>query len=350
MDIVDLTESPALSPQYKGKRRQQTEGSSPQPKKRRTKKDQTEGAGGSKAIKPPKTKPEKRTDAAGRTVRFASAASQKVQERIARAMPGSGHRLFLIDRKLVAPVGSDGGPIEEFNVLGATANVYKVTISRHPSCSCPDHAKGNVCKHLLFVMLRVIRLAETDSLVWQRALLTSEAEQVLGGERSTRMDEAVMAAESVREQYQRMTGKTEAGAAADAAGAKARRAIEGDCPICFEDLQAEGNGAQEPLVFCKECGNNVHKQCFERWTNSKKAAGVPITCVLCRAPWEVPADPGDGDKSSYVNLASHSEAHRGASASLEDLYGDRAVWIQANQGLMGRRAAANLWAASQGRM
>ncbi len=59
---------------------------------------------------------------------------------------------------------------------------------------------------------------------------------------------------------------------------------------------------------------------------------------------------GDGDKSSYVNLASHSEAHRGASASLEDLYGDRAVWIQANQGLMGRRAAANLWAASQGRM
>lgn len=89
MDIVDLTESPALSPQYKGKRRQQTEGSSPQPKKRRTKKDQTEGAGGSKAIKPPKTKPEKRTDAAGRTVRFASAASQKVQERIARAMPGA---------------------------------------------------------------------------------------------------------------------------------------------------------------------------------------------------------------------------------------------------------------------
>ena len=61
------------------------------------------------------------------------------------------------------------------------------------------------------------------------------------------------------------------------------------------NLQAEGNGAQEPLVFCKECGNNVHKQCFERWTNSKKAAGVPITCVLCRAPWHmVPADPGVG--------------------------------------------------------
>ncbi|KAK9841932.1 hypothetical protein WJX84_004500 [Apatococcus fuscideae] len=265
-------------------------------------------------------------------------------------MPGSGHRLFLIDRKLVAPVGSDGGPIEDFNVLGATANVYKVRVSRHPSCTCPDHGKGNVCKHLLFVMLRVIRLAETDPLVWQRALLTSEAEQVLAGERSTRMDEAVMAAESVRQQYQRMTGKTEAGAAADAARDEGRRAVEGDCPICFEDLQAAAEGNQEPLVFCKECGNSVHRQCFERWTSSKRASGDAITCVLCRAPWDVPADPGEGGKSTYVNLASHSDAHRGGGASLQDLYGDRAVWIQANQGLMGRRAAANLWASSQGRI
>ena len=52
--------------------------------------------------------------------------------------------------------------------------VYKVTVSRHPSCTCPDFQKGNFCKHLLFVMLRVIRLADTDPLVWQRALLTSE--------------------------------------------------------------------------------------------------------------------------------------------------------------------------------
>ena len=30
--------------------------------------------------------------------------------------------MFLLDRKTVAPVGSDSGPIEEFAVLGATAN------------------------------------------------------------------------------------------------------------------------------------------------------------------------------------------------------------------------------------
>ena len=45
---------------------------------------------------------------------------------------GSGHRLFLIDRKLIAPVGSDGGPVEDFNVLGATANGEKTV-----SCIIP---------------------------------------------------------------------------------------------------------------------------------------------------------------------------------------------------------------------
>jgi hypothetical protein len=52
--------------------------------------------------------------------------------------------------------------------------VYDVTISRHPHCSCPDHAKGNLCKHILFVMLRVLKLSTTNPLVWQKALLTKE--------------------------------------------------------------------------------------------------------------------------------------------------------------------------------
>jgi uncharacterized Zn finger protein len=52
--------------------------------------------------------------------------------------------------------------------------VYTVTISRSPHCSCPDHAKGNVCKHILFTMLRVLRLPQDNPIVWQKALLTKE--------------------------------------------------------------------------------------------------------------------------------------------------------------------------------
>ncbi len=68
----------------------------------------------------------------------------------------------------------ENGPAEEFSVLGATANVYSVSVGKHPNCSCPDFQKGNLCKHYLFVMLRVLRLDRSDPLVWQKALLKSE--------------------------------------------------------------------------------------------------------------------------------------------------------------------------------
>lgn len=42
-----------------------------------------------------------------------------------------------------------GGPSIKLNVLGSTGNVYEVTISKVPKCSCPDAMK--VC--LSFVVL-----------------------------------------------------------------------------------------------------------------------------------------------------------------------------------------------------
>lgn len=82
--------------------------------------------------------------------------------------------MFLISTKELAPAGAPGGRAQEFVVLGATGNVYNVKISRHPHCNCPDHEKGNLCKHILFVMLRVLKLSTSNPLVWQKALLTTE--------------------------------------------------------------------------------------------------------------------------------------------------------------------------------
>ncbi len=39
-----------------------------------------------------------------------------------------------------------------------------------------------------------------------------------------------------------------------------RKAIEGDCPICFMELCPD----TEEIVYCKAaCGNNIHQSCFE---------------------------------------------------------------------------------------
>lgn len=54
-----------------------------------------------------------------------------------------------------------------------------------------------------------------------------------------------------------------------------------------------------------------------------------------------------GLNKEYVNLREVSHQHRTADTSLHSLYGDTAVWIQANNGRMGRRQAANLWRLSQ---
>ncbi|KAL0031719.1 hypothetical protein WJX79_003146 [Trebouxia sp. C0005] len=271
---------------------------------------------------------------------------------MARAMPNSGHRLFLLDRNLVSPMTSENGPVEKFSVLGATANVYSVSVGRHPSCSCPDFQKGNVCKHYLFVMLRVLRLSESDPLVWQKALLKSEAEQVLGGTRSTRADAEVLADQSVISHYRRVTGKDAASTSAAAAGphdaASKQRPIEGECAICYDSLKADGPAPEDKVTFCHECGNNVHVECFKRWSASKKGSGEPVTCVYCRCPWVV-ASGGSGASlnKDYVNLRDVSHEHQSADMSLHSLYGDTAVWIQAHNGRMGRRQAANLWRLSQ---
>ena len=56
--------------------------------------------------------------------------------------------------------------------------VYQVEAGRLPHCTCPDFAKGNICKHYLYVMIRVLRLRQDDPVVWQKALLPKEAEEV----------------------------------------------------------------------------------------------------------------------------------------------------------------------------
>lgn len=56
--------------------------------------------------------------------------------------------------------------------------------------------------------------------------------------------------------------------------------------LCLSSrCQADGKAPEDKVTFCQECGNNVHVECFKRWTASKKDSGEPVTCVYCRCPW-----------------------------------------------------------------
>jgi hypothetical protein len=67
-------------------------------------------------------------------------------------------RFFCVDRTRTSETS------EEFKILGSTGNQYKVTIDKQPDCSCPDGAKGNTCKHRLFVLLRILQIPLSSNL------------------------------------------------------------------------------------------------------------------------------------------------------------------------------------------
>lgn len=105
---------------------------------------------------------------------------------------------------------------------------------------------------------------------------------------------------------------------------------------------------QDAIVFCKACGNNVHRDCFQAWAAAKQ--GAALTCVWCRAPWPKETASKPAAAADYVNLRDHSALHKSANTSLNALYGNEsAIWIGAHTGQYSMRQAVNMARAASGR-
>lgn len=211
--------------------------------------------------------------------RFRTHAVQSYIEIKARAM---SQRLTVISRERC---GTDEVPEEKVTMAGSTGNVYTQHIGHVPSCDCPHAKKGNQCKHIIYVMLRVLKAPE--DIAYQLALTSSELQTLFKNAAPIPTDAC---------QH-------------DDDNDGNRKPIEGECPICYCDFEPR----KEAIVYCKAaCGNNVHKGCMQSWIASKGAAKA--TCPYCRAKWE-DADFGAGfigkadlngakkNREGYVNIA-----------------------------------------------
>ncbi|KAI9445094.1 hypothetical protein H4582DRAFT_883725 [Lactarius indigo] len=218
-----------------------------------------------------------------RDATFKKSCPKNILDRVARVM---SQRFFMIDRR------REGNELkEEFKVLGSTGNVYTVTIGKLPSC---DYAsRGNHCKHILFIYLKVLQVPQSSDLWYQKALLTGELESIFT---NAPLAPGVLAHDGVRNAYASATGKNQT-----ATSSSTKRRVPGpedDCSICYESMHGESEGR---LTFCEECGNALHSECFEQWRRS----AAELTCVWCRAKW----NQGDINESSagpssegYINL------------------------------------------------
>ncbi|XP_021894928.1 mitogen-activated protein kinase kinase kinase 1 [Carica papaya] len=201
--------------------------------------------------------------------------AQPVTDRIFRAMR---HHLRLLHRSE-----------STFFVLGATGNVYIVGLTTTPTCTCPD--RTSPCKHILFVLIRVLGVSPDDNCLRRRTLRPCRLSRLLS---SPTLPES-MAGPGLRERFHQLFFQSEV---ASTCSHMSRVEIEDGtlCPVCLEEIGGDGG---QSVVACRSCRNLIHEECLARWKKSRGRR--PASCVICRARWR--DDRNHQDK--YLNLSAY---------------------------------------------
>lgn len=173
-------------------------------------------------------------------------------------------------------------------MTGSTGNIYTVVVARQPTCDCPQGNEGKQCKHVIYVLAKVLHARH--EYVYQLALLATELQEIFA------RAPPPLNGDHDEEGHEKSKG---------------RKPVEGDCPICFSDMEEEG---REKIVWCRAaCGQNIHKECFEMWASTKRkqsGSNAQVTCPYCRSVWEGDEDmvkriqkTGGKNREGYVNVA-----------------------------------------------
>lgn len=187
-----------------------------------------------------------------------------------------------------------------FNVSGSTANVYNTTLypeERKVFCSCPDarsHAKkqGCVCKHICFIMIRVLKLPlqlfESD-LLDNNLHMSDQLVQIVEAKYQQLKAISQQTSEFVNQEfvnkdfaqkYQKIKHQKAPTPEEKAKKYEVKKELEEDeeepeCMICFDIMEIY---KKETVVECPMCHNLTHKPCMEKWLKSGKK-----NCIYCRS-------------------------------------------------------------------
>ena len=228
-----------------------------------------------------------------RRLPFRKKPNEVIQARIDAVLNGNhkiflmqelGPTLFIVKEEFQEPLQGDGVNLDENrhgNADGSGDNVqttktkkYKVAIGDMQRCTC---GCSDICVHILFIMLKVLRVPKDNPVVWQHCLLEREINDCLSG----RYRALQCRRPKVRD-YLKRSSKSSC-EDEDDGNAKRRQVEDGDtCPVCLDDLT---NGDAK-LTFCKHgCGKQAHLKCMIMYAEHQKSVGKKVTCPLCRADW-----------------------------------------------------------------
>ena len=172
----------------------------------------------------------------------------------------------------------------KFDVSGSKADVYVVSLVRSPpvgrdegafTCTCMDarlgcRRLGCVCKHVCFVVLRVLRRPDFFGV----GSLAGVAE-IFARFESLATEDTLRPLPRPHDP----SAPSGSGSGGNAAFETVARPPDpgDDCPVCYDTL-APFTGKK--LLGCPECGRGIHEACARRWL----AVAACKTCVYCRSP------------------------------------------------------------------
>lgn len=179
-----------------------------------------------------------------------------------RKQRGITQKLFLIETLTKKDEIS-----REYVIMGSTGNVYNVTISFDPVCTCPDYTtRANRCKHIFFVLVRIMKVYDPDKMRYTSNDLKNMFNNI------PEITNILCVDNDIKDKYIQSKNN--------------KITIKNDdlCPICLDDIQ---NG--EEFEYCQaQCGKCVHKLCFTMWCKKN-----PANCLVCKTPWGI---------QKYINL------------------------------------------------
>mmetsp|Transcript_28647 Transcript_28647/g.80673 ORF Transcript_28647/g.80673 Transcript_28647/m.80673 type:complete len:309 (+) Transcript_28647:234-1160(+) len=182
-----------------------------------------------------------------------------------------GNRMYLVGRSSHST----------FLIIGSSEQAYQVNLlvdGSGPTCSCPDHCtRKTVCKHILFTLMRVLRVRKEDL---QDGLEKDTVQSAIHST-TTFLVDAVPGWFSQPSWFKASQGRILPEKQVE------QRPIENDCTcaICLSGFWGLSPGNPD-LVFCRHfCGNSLHRNCFEQQKQYDLSRGADVLCAYCRQPW-----------------------------------------------------------------
>lgn len=188
----------------------------------------------------------------------------------------------------------------KFKISGSTQNIYSISIDKILctfSCDCPDMkshciSKKCLCKHIVFVLIRVLKYFETDiyrKLKFNKDTFLPFLEKI----KTSYIEDLSLTNLSLNEKYKLRvnSGYIEENIINKFSFYSFEEGYE--CAICYDLLDVK-----EELLGCPTCKQSFHKNCFNKWLENSNYKN----CVYCRSTVWKEYNKINIKSNDYINL------------------------------------------------